>query len=75
MRSAIVLDESMGQGLLANAACCILSGLFNEETEVLGPQIEVADCTFIPITKIPILILKKGDKDFLELFERAKKII
>lgn len=72
MRSAIVLDDSMGPGLLANAAACILSGLFNDEDDVLGPQIEGEDCTFIPITKIPILVLKKGNKEFQELFQRAK---
>ena len=72
MRAAIVLDESMGPGLLANATACITTGLFNGRSEALGPGIEGDDCTFIPITKIPILVLKRGQRDFLSLLERAK---
>lgn len=72
MRSAIVLDETMPTGLLANTTACITTGLFNSEPEALGPAIEGSDCSFIPITKIPILILKKADKDFLDLLNRAK---
>ena len=67
MKAAIILDEGMGAGLLANATACITTGLFNEEENVLGEKIEGADHTFIPITKIPILVLKKDSRDFLEM--------
>jgi len=72
MKAAIVLDESLGPGFLANAAACILSGLFDGEEDILGEGIEGEDCTFIPITKIGIPILRKGHKDFPELLKRAK---
>ncbi len=62
MKIAIVLDENLGAGMLANAAACIASGLFNGRADLLGEQIEGADCTFIPITKIPILVLKQNKK-------------
>ena len=72
MKAAIVLDETLPAGLLANAAACITTGIFRGAEEALGPQIEGADCTFIPITKIGIPILRKGHKDFQELLTRAK---
>ncbi len=70
---AIALDESLGPGFLANAAACIASGLFNDSNELLGEQIEGAECTFIPITKIPILIVKQNKKPWGELLKRAKR--
>ncbi len=71
-KAAIILDETLPAGLLANAAVCIVTGLFNGEDDVLGPGIEGKDCTFIPITKLGIPILKRGSRTFLELFERVK---
>ena len=72
MKAAIVLDETLPAGLLANAAACIATGIFSGETEPMGAQIEGADCTFISITKIGIPILRKGHKDFQELLTRAR---
>ncbi len=71
-KAAIILDETLPAGLLANAAVCIITGLFAGEDDVLGPGIDGKDCTFIPITKIGIPILKRGSRTFLELFERVK---
>ena len=71
-KAAIILDETLPVGLLANAAVCIVTGLFNGEDDVLGPGIEGKGVTFIPITKIGIPILKRGHKTFLELFQRTK---
>jgi hypothetical protein len=75
MKTAIVLSEALGKGHLANAAACIITGLFKDENadEVYGAGIEGADCNFIPITKIPILILRQGHKDFEEILTRAKE--
>ncbi len=73
MKSAIVINENIGPGFLANAAACITSGLFNNEPEALGPSIEAKSFTFIPITKIPILILKQNGKSWEELLKRAMK--
>src|SRR3989339_2046503 len=73
MKIAIILDENMGNGFLANAAACIASGLFQGEEDLLGPEIEANQFTYIPITKIPILIVKKGNKNWKELLDRAKK--
>ena len=75
MKIIIALPEKMNPGLLANAAACITTGLFNGESNLMGEEIKGHDshagCTFIPITKIPILI-KKQNKPFLELVKRAK---
>ena len=38
MKAAIVLDESLPVGLLANAAACITTGLFHEVQDVLGER-------------------------------------
>ena len=73
MKIAIILDENVGNGFLANAAACIASGLFQGEEDLLGPEIEANQFTYIPITKIPILIVKKGNKNWKELLDRAKK--
>ena len=73
MKSAIILDETLPTGLLANAAACIATGLFRiGGDDAYGPAIEGSDCTFIPITQIPILILKKGKRDFEEIIRRIK---
>ena len=73
MKIAIALNENMGVGFLSNATACIASGLFNNEKDLLGEQIEGADCTFIPITKIPILIVKQNKKPWDELLKRSKR--
>lgn len=73
MKIAIVLDEELGIGHLANAAACIASGLFFGEQEIVGPKIQGDFFEYIPITKIPCLILKKKDKEWKELLNRAKK--
>ena len=73
MRSAIVIDESLPTGLLANAVACITTGLFHNEPDAVGPEIGGADCRFIPITKIAILIFKKGGNDLKVLLETAKQ--
>ena len=73
MRIVIALNENLGPGFLANAAACIASGLFDGENDLLGEQIEGAECTFIPITKIPILIVKQNRKPWSELLKRAKR--
>ena len=73
MKIAIVFNEELGKGHLANAAACIASGLFNKEDEILGPQIEGDGFTYISITNIPILIVKKAGKTWKELLDRAKR--
>ena len=73
MRIAIVINENLGPGHLANAAACIASGLLNNEKNLLGEQIEGVDITYIPITKIPCLILKQNSKSWSEILRRAKK--
>ncbi len=70
MKSAIIVDETLPIGLLANTTACIATGLFHNQSEAYGVEIQGADHTFIPITKIPILILKKGKKDFHEILRR-----
>jgi len=72
MKIAIALDDTLGPGFLANASACITSGLFNNEDDILGPQIDADNFTYIPITKIPILITK-NNKNWKELLKRAKK--
>ena len=73
MKIAIVAREDWSVGLLANAAACIASGLFYREDNLVGEQINGKDCIFIPITKIPILILRQNNKPFNELLKRAKR--
>ena len=73
MRIAIVVNENLGVGFLTNAAACIASGLFYKEENIIGEAINGSDFDFIPITKIPILILKQGKKSWKELLKRAKR--
>ncbi len=73
MKAAIVINEQLNSGLLANAAACITSGLFSGEQNILGDGIEGNGVIFIPITKIAILILKQNKKPWEELVARAKK--
>jgi len=72
MKSVIVLKDSLAPGFLANAAACIASGLFRQQEEAYGPEIEGENFKFIPITKIPIMIMKQN-KPFKELLKRAKR--
>ena len=73
MKIAIVVNENLGVGFLTNASACIASGLFYNEENVIGEHIKGSDFDFIPITKIPILILKQGKKSWAELLKRAKR--
>ncbi|MDP3881962.1 MAG: DUF2000 domain-containing protein [Nanoarchaeota archaeon] len=73
MKIAIALDETLGQGFLANASACIASGLFHNEQDLIGTEIDAQHFTYIPITKIPILIVKKNNRDWKDLLNRAKK--
>ena len=73
MRISIVVDESLEFGFIANATACVSSGLFNEEKDLIGSSIEGENFTYIPITKIPIMIFKRKNKEWLELLERAKR--
>ncbi len=73
MKSVIVLKSDLGPGVLANAAACIASGLFRQQEDAYGPEIEGKNLKFIPITKIPIMIMKQN-KPFKELLKRAKGI-
>src|SRR3989338_10772236 len=72
MKSVIVLKSELGPGFLANAAACIATGLFRQQEEAYGPEIVGKDVKFIPITKIPIMIMKQN-KPFKELLKRAKR--
>ena len=47
--------------------------IFYNEENVIGESINGSDFDFIPITKIPILILKQGKKSWAELLKRAKR--
>jgi hypothetical protein len=73
MRIAIVFDDTLGPGYMANAAACIASGLFNGEDDILGPEIEGDLVRYIPITKIPILICRRNNQTWKDLLKRAKK--
>ncbi len=73
-KSAIVLDTSLPTGLLANAVACISSGIFSGESELVGPKIEGADAEFLPITKIPILILKPKEVSLESLCYKAQEL-
>ncbi|MBS3157740.1 DUF2000 family protein [Candidatus Woesearchaeota archaeon] len=73
MKIAIVLKEDLGIGFAANAAACIASGLFHRENELHGEKIEGNDLSFIPITKIPLMIFRQNSKPWEELLKRAKR--
>src|SRR5258708_4343860 len=74
MKSAIIINPDLPSGLLANAIACITSGLFLEGKNCVGEKIEGKNVSYIPITKIPILILKPGKKSLIELCEQAQKL-
>ncbi len=73
MKAAIILDSQLGPGLLANASACITSGLFHNEIELYGDEIPGDGFTFIPITKIPILVLRYNGTKWAELLQLVKK--
>ena len=73
VKIAIAMKEDLDKGLTANAAACIISGLFHNGQDLLGEEIIGKDCTFIPITKIPLLILRQNKKSWEELLLRAKR--
>lgn len=74
MKSAIIINPELPIGFLANAIACISSGVFLKGTDLVGPEIKGKDVTYLPITKIPILILKPGSKSLLELCKQAQKL-
>ncbi len=74
MKSAIIIDPTLPTGLLANAVACIASGIFSGQEELVGQEIKGSDVTYIPITKIPILVLKPNGKSILELCQEAQKL-
>jgi hypothetical protein len=73
MKIAMIIDDGLEKAMFANAAACMASGLFNEEKDLLGQKIDGENCAFIPITKVPILILRKNNRPFSEFVKRAKK--
>lgn len=72
MKSAIIINPDMPTGLLANAVACITSGLFLDGKELVGNTIAGKDLSYIPITKIPILILKPGNMSLVDLCKQAQ---
>lgn len=74
MKSAIIINPQLPIGYLANAVACIASGIFNNNPESVGPEIKGKDVDYIPITKIPILILKPGSKPLFELCKQAQSL-
>jgi len=73
-KSAIVIKPDLPLGLLTNSVACIASGLFADDHDLVGDEIAGANITFIPITKIPILILKPGSHSLTDLCLRAQKL-
>ena len=72
-KSAIIINPDLPLGLLANSVACIASGLFTNGDNLVGDEIFGKNITFIPITKIPILILKPGKNTLTELCIKAQK--
>lgn len=72
-KAAIIINPEMPTGLLANAVACITSGLFLEGKEYVGEAIAGSDVTYIPITKIPILILKPANIPLIDLCKKAQE--
>ena len=73
-KAAIIIDPELPLGFLANAIACITSGLFVDGQDFVGPEIQGQGITYIPITKIPILILKPGKKSLQELCKEARSL-
>ena len=74
MKSAIIINPELPVGYLANAIACITSGIFLNGKDLVGPEIKGKNVNYIPITKIPILILKPGTKSLLELCKQAQTL-
>lgn len=73
-KSAIIINSELSLGLLSNSIACITSGLFTEGENLVGSLIQGDNITFIPITKIPILILKPGKNSLVDLCKQAQKL-
>lgn len=73
-KAAIIINQELPLGILANAVACITSGLFVNCGELVGPEIVGDKITYVPITKIPILILKPGKKSLHELCKQAQSM-
>lgn len=74
IKSAIIINPDLPIGLLANSVACITSGLFTSAHDLVGNEILGKNIVFIPITKIPILILKPGNNTLTDLCEKAQKL-
>lgn len=72
-KASIVINPEQPTGLLANAVACITSGLFLNGNEYVGEAIAGTDVVYIPITKIPILILKPGNTPLIDLCQKAQQ--
>ncbi len=73
-KAAIIINPDLPVGLLANAVACITSGLFVNGGELVGEEIIGSGVNYIPITKIPILILKPGNTPLIDLCRRAQEM-
>lgn len=73
-KSAIIINPDLPLGLLANSVACIASGLFTQSDDLVGAEIVGQNIVFIPITKIPILILKPGKNTLTELCLKAQEL-
>ena len=74
IKAAIIVDPELPVGILANAAACISSGLFLNGVELVGPPIEGADVRYLPITKIPILILRADPEKLEIILKKAQEL-
>ena len=73
-KAAIIIDDTLPLGYLANAVACITSGLFLKGNELVGNSIQGQNIEFIPITKIPILILKPAKRSMNEILKEVQKV-
>ncbi len=73
-KAAIIINPELPIGLLANAVACITSGLFVKDDNLVGDQIAGDGIAYIPITKIPILILKPGKIPLVDLCRQAQQM-
>lgn len=73
-KAAIIINPELPLGILANAVACITSGLFVSSNDLVGPEILGDNITYIPITKIPILILKPGKNSLQDLCKQAQSM-
>ena len=73
-KAAIIINPELPIGLLANSVACITSGLFVKGDHLVGDEILGQSIKYIPITKIPILILKPGKVPLVDLCLQAQKM-